>query len=53
MSQQKNCLMELYANFTTFYFQVVCISSPTFALRYVRPKKIVHAFMIELDQPDY
>ena len=26
---------------------------PTFILRYVRAKMIVHAFMIELDQQDY
>ena len=26
---------------------------PTFIFRHVRPRMIMHAFVIELDQPDY
>ena len=53
MSQQCNCLMELYTNFTKFLlFMKMCLSS-TFILRYVRAEMIVHVFMIELDQLDY
>ena len=40
MSQQYNCLMELYL-------------PSTFILRYVGAKMIVHAFMIKLDLLDY
>ena len=52
MSQQYNCRMELYTNFTRFTFHEN-ISSPSFILRYGRAKVIVHAFMIELDQSDF
>ena len=53
MSQQYNCLMELYTNlykillFTKMYLPTSCI------LRYVRAEMNVHAFMNELDQKDY
>ena len=47
MSQQYNCLMELYTNFTK------CLLPSTFILRYVGAKMIVHAFMIELDQLEF
>ena len=50
ISQQYNCLMELYRNFTKFLlFMKMCLPS-TFILGYVRAKMIEHAFMIELDQ---
>ena len=53
MSQQYNCLMELYTNFTNFLLFMKMHLPSTFILRYVRAKMIVHAFMIELDQLDY
>ena len=53
MSQQYNCLMELYTNFTKFSLFMKTRLPSTFILRYVRAKMIVHAFMIELDQLDY
>ena len=55
MSQQYNCLMELYTNFTKFLFLMKMHLPSTFihVLRYVRAKMIVHAFMIELDQLDF
>ena len=53
MSQQYNCLMELYTNFTTFLLFMKMHLPSTFILRYVRAKMIVRAFMIELDQLDY
>ena len=47
MSQQYNCLMELY-------FSWKCIFPLLFnILRYVRAEMNVHAFMNELDQKDY
>ena len=53
MSQQYNCLMEL---FTIFYkillFLKMCLSS-SFTRRYVRAEMNVHVFMNELDQKDY
>ena len=52
MSQQYNCLMELYTNFTKFLFFMKMYLPSTFILRYVRAKMIVHAFLIELDQLD-
>ena len=53
MSQQNNCLMELYTNFTKLLlFIKMCLPS-TFILRYVRAKMIVQEFMIELDQLGY
>ena len=52
MSQQYNCLMELYTN---FFMKMYFPSS--FILRYmymyVRAEMNVHAFMNELDQKDY
>ena len=53
MSQQYNCLMELYTNFTQFLLSMKMHLPSTFILRYVRAKMIVHTFMIELDQLDY
>ena len=53
MSQQYNCLMELYTNFTIFLLFMKMYLPSNFILRYVRAKMIVHAFMIELDQLDY
>ena len=53
MSQQYNCIMELYTNFTAFFFTWKYFFALLFYLRYVRAKIIVHAFMIELDQPGY
>ena len=52
MSQQYDCLMELYTNFTKSYFSW----KYSFALLLylgMLGLLIVHAFMIELDQPDY
>ena len=54
MSQQYNCLMELYTNINLFKILFMKMHLPsTFILRYVRVKMIVHAFMIELDQLDF
>ena len=53
MSQQYNCLMELYTNFTKFLLFIKMYLPSTFILRYVRAKMIVRAFIIELDQLDY
>ena len=53
MSQQYNCLMELYTNFTKFSLFMKMHLPSTFILRYVGAKMIVHAFMIELDQLNY
>ena len=53
MSQQYNCVMELYANFTKFLLFMKMYLPSTFILWYVRAMMIVHAFMIELDQLDY
>ena len=54
MSQQNNCLMELYTNFTPKILLFMKIHLPSyFILRYVRVKMIVHAFTIELEGPDY
>ena len=52
MSQQYNCLMELYTNFTKLLLFMKMYLPSTFILRYVRAKMTVHAFMIELDQLD-
>ena len=52
MSQQYNFLMKLYTNFTKFLLFMKIHLPPTFIFRYVRPEIIVHAFVIELDQPD-
>ena len=53
MSQQYNCLMELYTNFMKFSLFMKLHLPSTFILRYVRAKMILHAFMIELDQLDH
>ena len=55
MSQQYNCLMELYAFFffTKCYFSWKCIFPLLFILRYVRVEMNVHAFMNEFDQNYY
>ena len=53
MSQQYNCLMELY---TIFFFIVLFMKMylpSSFILRYVRAEMSVHAFMNELDEEDY
>ena len=47
MSQQYNCLMELYTLFMKTYLPSSLI------LGYVRAEMNVHAFMNELDQKDY
>ena len=53
MSQQYNCLMELYTNlYKILLFEKMCLPS-SFLLRYVRAEMNVHAFMNELDQKDY
>ena len=52
MSQQYNCLMEMYTFFVvenlTFHENLPC----SFILRYIRAEMNVHAFMNELDQKD-
>ena len=61
MSQQYNCLMELFTFFFFFFFFLKYKISlfmkmhlpSSFILRYVRSEMNVHAFMIELDQKDY
>ena len=52
MSQQYNCLMELYKTFMKFSLFMKMHLPSTFILRYVRAKMTVHAFMIELDELD-
>ena len=52
MSQQYNCLMELYTHTQKKLFMKMYLSS-SFILRYVRAEINVHAFMNELDQKDY
>ena len=53
MSQQYNCLMELYTNFYKFLFFMKKYLPSSFILRYVRAEMNVRAFMHELDQKDY
>ena len=55
MSQQYNCLMEMYTNFTNFFLFMKMHLPSSFILtcRYVRAKMIVHAFMIEVEKLDY
>ena len=53
MSQQYNCLMELYINFTKFSLFTKMHRPSSFIHRYVRAEMNVHAFMNELDQKDY
>ena len=53
MSQQYNCLMELYTNFYKILLFMKMYLPSSFILRYVRAEMNVHAFMNELDQKDY
>ena len=58
MSQQYNCLMELYTNFlhNLLFIKLYLPSSFILTCRYVslvRAEMNVHAFMNELDQKDY
>ena len=53
MSQQYNCLMELYTNFYTIFLFMKMYLPSSFILRYVRAEMNVHAFMNELDQKNY
>ena len=53
MSQQYNCLMELYTNFYNIVLFMKMYLPSSFILRYVRTEMNVHAFMNELDQKDY
>ena len=50
VSQQYNCLMELYTNFYKILLFMKMYLPSSFILRYVRAEMNVHAFMIELDQ---
>ena len=53
MSQQYNCLMELYTNFYKILLFMKMYLPSSFILRYVRAEMNVHAFVNELDQKDY
>ena len=53
MSQQYNCLMELYTIFYKISLFMKMHLPSSFILRYVRSEMNVHAFMIELDHKDY
>ena len=53
MSQQYNCLMELYTMVYKILFFMKMYLPSSFILRYVRAEMNVHAFMNELDQKDY
>ena len=53
MSQQYNCLMELYTNFYKMLLFMKMYIPSSFVLRYVRAEINVHAFMNELGQNDY
>ena len=53
MSQQYNCLMELYTNFYKILLFMKMYLPSSFILRYVRTELNVHAFMNELDKKDY
>ena len=53
MSQQYNCLMELYTNSHKILLFMKMYLPSSFILSYVRAEMNVHAFMNELDQPDY
>ena len=53
MSQQYNCLMELYTNFDKILLFTKMYHPSSFILRYVRAEMNVHAFMNEPDQKDY
>ena len=53
MSQQYNCLMELYTHFYKILLFMKMYFPSSFILMYVRAEMNVHAFMNELDQKDY
>ena len=53
MSQQYNCLMELYTNFYNILLFMKMHLPSSVILRYYRADMNVHAFMNELDQKDY
>ena len=55
MSQQYNCLMELYTNFykISLFVKMHLPSSLILRYMYVRAEMNVHAFMNELDQMDH
>ena len=53
MSQQYNCLMELYTNFYKIFLFMKMYLPSSLILRYVRAEMNVHAFMNELVQKDY
>ena len=53
MSQQYNCLMELYTNFYKISLLMKMHLPSSLILRYVRAEMNVHAFMNELDQMDH
>ena len=53
MSQQYNCLMELYTNSHKILLFMKMYLPSSFILSYVWAEMNVHAFMNELDQPDY
>ena len=53
MSQQYNCLIELYTNFYKILLFMKMYLPSTFILMYVIAEMIVHAFMNELDQKDH
>ena len=55
MSQQYNCLMELYTHFykMLLFIKMYLPSSFILGYMYVRTEMNVHAFMNELDQKDY
>ena len=50
MSQQYNCLMDLYTHFYKILLFMKMYLPSSFILRYVRAEMNVHAFMKELDQ---
>ena len=52
MSQQYNCLMELYTNFYKISLFMKMHLPSSFILRYLRSEMNVHAFMNELDQKE-
>ena len=53
MSQQYNCLMELYTYFYKISLFMKMYLPSSFILRYVRVEMNVHAFMNEFDQKDF
>ena len=53
MSEQYNCLLELYTKFLLNFTFHENASSLFFYIRYVRAEMNLHAFMNELDQKEY